>query len=103
MRRFLIPALLAATVAVPAVAAAPLHSFSQDGDSYEYTASRAADGAVLLVGRVTNTGDNFKLRVAGRAVTGRIGARQGSFTVSPKLKARVEAEVQAEGPALAAN
>ncbi len=103
MRRFLIPALLAAAVAVPAVAASPVHSFSQDGDSYEYTADRAADGSIVLNGRIQNTGDAFKLRVADRAVTGRIGVNPVSFSVSPKLMARLQAEVPADGQAFAAN
>lgn len=101
MRHFLIPALLAATVAVPAVAA-PVHNFSQDGDSFEYTAARATDGSIVLNGHVRNTGDAFKLRVANRAVTGRIGRSDVSFSVSPKLMAQLQAEVPAD-QALAAN
>ena len=103
MRRFLIPALLAATVAVPAVAASPVHSFERDGDSYEYTAGRAADGSILLNGRIRNTGDSFKLRVADRAVTGRVGFNPVSFSVSPKLMAELQTEVPTDGQALAAN
>ncbi len=103
MRRFLIPALLAATVAVPAIAAPSVHSFSQDGDSYQYTADRAADGSILLNGRVQTTGDAFRLRVVDRAVTGRVGANDVNFSVSPKLMARLEAEVPGNGQALASN
>lgn len=103
MRRFLIPALLAAAVAVPAVAASPVHSFERDGDRYEYTADRGADGAILLSGHIRSTGDAFKLRVADRAVTGRMGRSDVSFSVSPKLMAELQSEVPADGQALAAN
>ena len=102
MRRFLIPALLAASVAVPAVAASPVHSFSQGGESYEYTADRAADGSILLHGRVQSNGDRFTLRVADRAVSGRMGFSDVSFSVSPKLMAELQSEVPAE-QAFAAN
>ncbi|HLZ78449.1 MAG TPA: hypothetical protein VKQ09_03845 [Sphingomonas sp.] len=103
MRRFLIPALLAASVAVPAVAASPVHSFSREGDSYQYTADRAADGSIVLNGRVQNTGEAFKLRVADRAVSGRVGRNEVSFSVSPKLMAELQNEVPANGEALASN
>lgn len=103
MRRFLIPALLAASVAVPAVAAPTVHSFERDGDRYEYTADRAADGSIVLNGRVLNTGDRFQLRVANRAVIGRMGRSDVSFSVSQKLLAQLNSEVPAEGQALAAN
>ena len=102
MRRFLVPALLVASVAAPAFAGSTVHRFERDGDSYEYTADRAADGTILINGRVRNTGDAFKLRVEGREVSGRIGYNPVSFSVSPKLVAQLASEVPAQA-ALASN
>ncbi len=102
MRRFLASALLVASVAAPAFAGSPVHRFERDGDTYEYTADRAADGTILIDGRVRNTGDAIKLRVADRSVTGRIGFSDVSFSVSPRLMAQLDSEVPANA-ALASN
>lgn len=96
MRLFIVPALLAATVAMPALAA-PLQHFSQDGDSYSYSAARKANGVVLLHGTVDNTGDSFDLRVRGTHVDGRLGMSDVSFVVSPETAARLTEEVPATG------
>jgi hypothetical protein len=101
MRRFLIPALLFASAAAPALAS-DVHTFTRDGDHYSYTADRLADGSIQLNGRVETTGDAFKLRVANGHVDGRIGFSTVSFSVSRKLAAQLDTEVPAN-QALAAN
>ncbi|MGN6122166.1 MAG: hypothetical protein ACTHOJ_04340 [Sphingomonas oligoaromativorans] len=101
MRRFLVPALLFASVAAPALAS-DVHTFTRDGDRYSYTADRLADGSIQLNGRVESTGDAFKLHVANSRVNGRIGFSNVSFTVSHKLMAQLDTEVPAN-QALAAN
>ena len=101
MRRFLVPALLFASVAAPAFAA-DVHSFTRDGDSYSYTADRLNDGSIQLNGRVETTGDEFKLHIINGRVDGRIGFSPVSFTVSRKLMAQLDTEVPAT-QALAAN
>ncbi len=101
MRRFLVPALLFASVAAPAMAS-DVHTFTRDGDRYSYTADRQADGSIQLNGRVETTGDAFKLRVVNGRVDGRIGFSTVNFTVSRKLMAQLDTEVPAN-QALAAN
>ncbi len=105
MRLFLASALLAATVAMPAMAASFEH-FSRDGETYSYKASRQADGTVLLHGVVDRTGEAFNLRVRGTRVDGELGVSSVSFRVSPATAARLADEVPADGTmptALAAN
>jgi len=101
MRRFLVPALLFASVAAPAFAS-DVHSFTRDGDRYTYTADRQADGSIQLDGRVETTGDKFKLRVTNGHVDGTVGFSDVSFTVSHKLMAQLDTEVPTN-QALAAN
>lgn len=101
MRRFLIPALLLASAAAPALAS-DVHTFNRDGDRYSYTADRLADGSIQLNGRVETTGDAFKLRVVNGHVDGRIGFNSVSFAVSHKLMAQLDTEVPTN-QALAAN
>jgi alpha-D-ribose 1-methylphosphonate 5-triphosphate synthase subunit PhnG len=91
----MLAALLALTAA-PAIAATPANTFSNDGDTYSYTATRAPNGTVLVNGRVETTGDTFALRVAGRDVSGRMGDTPVSFTVSADTLARLTAEVPAD-------
>jgi len=108
MRLFLATALLAAAplaaVAAPAIAA-PLQHFTQDGEDYSYSATRGADGVVVLKGVVESTGDAFKLRVDGTQVAGRLGMSAVSFVVSPETASRLAAEVPANAAptTLAAN
>jgi hypothetical protein len=109
MRLFLASALLAAAplaaVAAPAMAA-PVQHFTQDGEDYSYTASRRADGVVVLRGTVDSTGDAFNLRVRGTRVDGSLGMSNVSFQVSRDTATRLASEVPATGTmstALAAN
>ncbi|WBO21614.1 hypothetical protein [Sphingomonas abietis] len=103
--RLTVLATLLALTAAPAVAAAPTNSFTNDGDTYSYTAKRAPNGTVLVNGRVETTGDTFALRVAGRDVSGRVGDTPVSFTVSADTVSRLTAEVPADSQtaALGAN
>ena len=101
MRRILLPALLFASAAAPALAS-DVHTFTRDGDRYSYTADRQADGSIQLAGRVETTGDAFKLRVVNGRVDGQIGYSNVSFSVSHKLMAQLDSEVPAQ-QALAAN
>lgn len=100
MRLFLASALLAAAplagLAAPAMAA-PLQHFTQDGEDYSYSASRRADGVVVLKGTVDSTGDAFNLRVRGTQVDGRLGMSDVSFQVSRDTAARLASEVPGDG------
>lgn len=104
MRFFIVPALLAATVALPAIAA-PLQHFTRDGEDYSYTAQRQPNGVVLLNGTVDATGERFALRVRGTQVVGRLGMSDVSFTVSHETAERLAEEVSpaTETTTLAAN
>jgi len=94
MRNLLVPALLFASVAaVPALAASPVHSFSQDGNNYEYTTSRTSKGAIVISGRDRTTGDNFTLRVVDRHVDGYVGSHEVSFGVTSQQIAQLQQEV----------
>lgn len=93
MRIILFAAL--AALATPVLAAAPAHHFTRDGQSYDYTAERAADGTVLISGTVDGE-QPFALHVNGRDVAGQIDGTEVAFTASKDTIARLAQEVPAD-------
>jgi hypothetical protein len=77
---------LAATISAPALAqeASPERSFTRDGVTYVYTATKVGDTTVLA-GRASPVGGPFKLTVRGKQVNGRAGGVPVSFAVDRPL------------------
>jgi hypothetical protein len=77
---------LAATVAAPALAqeVSPERSFTRDGITYVYTATKVGDTTVLA-GRASPVGGPFKLTVRGKHVNGRAGGVPVSFATDYPL------------------
>lgn len=71
-------AMLAATVA-PALAKDAAHTFTRDGETFEYTTVNKGDH-VLITGRSLSRGGTFTLRVRGNRVSGMSGGVPVDFT-----------------------
>lgn len=81
--RFILPFLVAATVAAPAFAEAPtteIH-FTRDGTEFAATISER-DGAQQIDGREVATGRHFVLRVVGSHVSGIFAGVPVSYNLS---------------------
>ena len=74
MKEILAFAILGTIVAAPAAA----ESFSRDGYTYSYT-TKAEGDAMVISGKVVETGQNFRLKVKDSRVFGRMGSRSVSF------------------------
>ena len=94
--------LIAAAPAVSAPrAAADVHSFVVDGESYEYVASRNAHGTITLDGRTVASDTPFRLTVRDRRVSGKMGATPVDFLVPAETRAKLDSELAT--PAFAAS
>ncbi len=74
MKSFVAFAVLASVAVAPAMA----ESFTRDGVTYSYNVKTLGE-TTLVAGTVTNSGEDFRLRVQGGRVSGRFGNRPVSF------------------------
>jgi hypothetical protein len=74
------------TISAPAFTqeASPERSFTREGITYVYTATKVGDTTVLA-GRASPVGGPFKLTVRGKQVNGRAGGVPVSFAVDRPL------------------
>jgi hypothetical protein len=92
MRFYLLTAAASMLAATSAVAAPANVTFSdQEGSRYEYAQSRDSDGSIELHGKVVDTGEAFALRIYKGRVSGTMGNRPVSFTVSKADMANLDA------------
>jgi len=82
MKTFLTLALLSSIAATPAMA----ETFTRDGQSYEYDV-RTIGNAQLIVGKNISTGEAFRLRVKGGAVSGNYAGSAIRFKTAAPMAA----------------
>ena len=70
-----------AAISAPALAAAGDRSFEHDGNTYVYHVENKGE-LKLISGKTYPTGENFTFVVRGDRVSGQIGARNVSFSLS---------------------
>ncbi|KKC26619.1 hypothetical protein [Sphingomonas sp. SRS2] len=83
MKTFLMLALLSSVATAPAMA----ESFTRDGVSYEYAVA-SKDGYQLVTGTNVSTGEAFRLRIQGDAVSGDYAGASVRFRTSGELAAK---------------
>jgi len=82
MTKFIIPAFSLLALAAPAFAEkqTPV-TFTRDGERYQYITTER-NGVQDITGTVVATGEDFRLHVAKGLVTGEVGGREVSFSLS---------------------
>ncbi len=91
MRAFMLAAafrvaLVAGGLLIPAMAA-QANEVERDGYKFQYTSSVSKDGATVLTGTETVSGEPFRMVVRGRTVTGEVDGRPVRFRIARALHA----------------
>lgn len=79
-------AVVATGLLIPAIAV-QANEVERDGYKFNYTSSVSQDGATILTGTETVSGEPFRMVVRGRTVTGEVDGRPVRFRIARALNA----------------
>lgn len=79
-------AVVATGLLIPAIAV-QANEVERDGYKFQYTSSVSQDGATVLTGTETVSGEPFRMVVRGRNVTGEVDGRPVRFRIARALHA----------------